>query len=349
MPSGPTVIAVGAVGQDFDRDAVLWRISGLDSSPAVEVEPQGGSGEEVMFGVAISGDAGFAAVGFRQPTPPPGDTDAAAWVSTGGPAQIVTEGLSAEGYQKMNRVTAGPNGELVAVGNVGPGYGEGATPLPTDAAAWISTDGGSSWSRNGDEGLAKDGYQEMRSATAFGGGFVAVGYDAKDAAVWLSDGAVWSQLVGQSSLVATGELVDLEMRDVTSWPGGLVGVGMVETSDGDENGAVWLSTDGKTWTLVANEEALGGEGDQRLLGVAAGDFGFVAVGCSGCRGDAVTPVVWTSVDGLTWTRTDGDRLPSQGSAGELSAITVVGSTLVAAGWEEGPSDQDAAVWTARLP
>jgi hypothetical protein len=293
LPSG-TVVAVGTVGLDLDRDGVIWRIQSADTSPAVEFEPLGGSGEEVMFGVAPVGDAGFAAVGYRQPEPPPADTDAAVWLSTGGAAQIVTEGLAAQGFQKMNRVTAGPGGELVAVGTAGPGYGTGAIPLPTDAAAWSSTDGGAAWSRNGDEGLVKDGYQEMRSVVAFGSGFVGVGYD-------------------------TG------------------------------NGAVWHSPDGQTWTLVTNEDVFGGSDDQRLQGVTAGDFGIVAVGCSGCRSDAVTPVVWTSVDGQTWTRTDGDQLPSQGSRGQLATISQVGTTLVAAGSEQGPGDFDATVWTAPLP
>jgi serine/threonine-protein kinase len=348
LPSG-TVVAVGTVGLDVDRDGVIWRIPNAGTSPAVEFEPLGGSGEEVMFGVAPVGDSGFAAVGYRQPEPPPADTDAAVWLSTGGAAQIVTEGLAAEGYQKMNRVTAGPGGELVAVGTAGPGYGNGAVPLPTDAAAWSSTDGGASWSRNGDEGLVKDGYQEMRGVVAFGGGFVGVGYDTGDAAVWQSDGSTWTQLGAQPDLVPGGDIAELDMRDVAAWQNGLVAVGEVRTSDGDENGAVWLSPDGQTWTLVTNEDVFGGSDDQRLQGVAAGDFGIVAVGCSGCRSDAVTPVVWTSVDGQTWTRTDGDQLPTQGSRAQLATISQVGTTLVAAGSEQGRGVFDATVWTAPLP
>ena len=92
-----------------------------------------------------------------------------------------------------------------------------------------------------------------------------------------------------------------------------------------------------------------GSDDQRILGVTAGDFGIVAVGCSGCRGEFVRPVVWTSVDGETWTRTDADQLPTAGSAAQLNAVSVVGTTVVGLGWEQGPSDQDATVWTAPLP
>jgi hypothetical protein len=322
----------------------------VDSSPTVQLETIGGSGEEVPFGVAPVGDAGFVAVGYRQPEPPPGDTDPAVWLSTGGPAEIVTEGLAGAGFEKMNRVTPGPGGELVAVGSVGPGYNEGsAVPAPTDAAAWISTDGGSSWSRNGDGGLVKDGYQEIRGVTAFGNGFVGVGYDAKAAAVWVSDGAIWSQVGSQPDLVPGGENTDLHMRDVTVWPSGLVAAGEVTTSDGDENAAVWLSPDGQAWTLVTDEEVFGGSDDQRVLGVVGGDFGLVAVGCSGCRGELVRPVVWTSQDGLAWTRTDADQLPTAGSAAQLNTATIAGTTVVVFGWEQGPNDRDGTVWTAPLP
>jgi serine/threonine-protein kinase len=350
LASGPTVLAVGTVGREFDRDAVVWRITGIDSSPTVEVEPIGGSGEEVMFGVAPVGDGGFVAVGYRQPEPPPGDTDPAVWLSAGGPVEIVTEGLAGAGFEKMNRVTPGPGGELVAVGSAGPGYNEGsAVPLPTDAAAWISTDGGASWSRFGDGGLAKDGYQEMRAATAFGNGFVGVGYDTQAAAVWVNDGISWGPLGDQPDLLPGGDAVDLHMRDVVSWPGGLVAGGEVTTADGDENAALWFSPDGQTWTLLTDDETFGGSDDQRVMGVTAGDFGIVAVGCSGCRGEFIRPVVWTSSDGETWTRTDADQLPSGGAAAQLNALTVVGTTVVGVGWEQGPSDRDATVWTAPLP
>jgi hypothetical protein len=349
IASGPTVVAVGTVGRLDDRDAVVWRITGVDSSPTVEVEPIGGSGEEVIFGVAPVGDAGFVAVGYRQPEPPPGDTDPAVWLSTGGPVEIVTEGLAGAGFEKMNRVTAGPGGELVGVGAAGPGYREGsAVPLPTDPAAWISTDGGGSWSRFGDGGLAQDGYQEMRGVTAFGGGFVGVGYDAEAAAVWVFDGTSWVRSADQQDLLP-GDQARLHMRDVTVWPNGLVAGGEVTAPDGNQNAALWFSPDGQTWTLLTDDEIFGGSEKQQILGVTAGDFGIVAVGCSGCQTEFVRPVVWTSSDGETWTRTDADQLPSAGTAAQLNTITVVGTTVVGLGWEQSSTDQDATVWTAPLP
>jgi hypothetical protein len=189
----------------------------------------------------------------------------------------------------------------------------------------------------------------MRGVVAFGEGFVGVGYDIGDAAVWLGDGTTWSQVGTQPDLLPGNDVLELDMRDVAVWQTGLVAVGEVRTADDDENAAVWFSADGQTWTLLTDEETFGGSDDQRILGVTAGDFGIVAVGCSGCRGEFVRPVVWTSVDGETWTRTDAEQLPSAGSAAQLNAISVVGTTIVALGWEQGPSDQDAAVWTAPLP
>jgi hypothetical protein len=92
-------------------------------------------------------------------------------------------------------------------------------PLPTDAAAWLSDDDGSTWTRAEAAGFVKDGCQEMRGVTAYEDGFVAVGYDGKDAAVWHFDGATWRQLATQAGL-AVGEpgrrVVDREPRRLSA-------------------------------------------------------------------------------------------------------------------------------------
>ncbi len=190
----------------------------------------------------------------------------------------------------------------------------------------------------------------MRGVVAFGDRFVGVGYDIGDAAVWHTATARWTGSAPSRRSFLRDDVLELDMRDVAVLAGRARrsgrGRGPPTTTRTPPCGS---PADSETWTLVTNEEVFGGSDDQRILGVTAGDFGIVAVGCSGCRGEFVRPVVWTSVDGETWTRTDADQLPSAGSAAQLNAVSVVGTTVVALGWEQGPSDQDATVWTAPLP
>jgi hypothetical protein len=332
--------AVGAQGTAGERDPVFWQL-GDTVEPTVLAE----EGEQVVFGV-VGVDDGAVAVGFTQSEPPAGDTDAAAWVlSEDGWAPVA--GLGETGYEKMNRVTAGSDGELVAVGARGPGIGEGGTPLETDGAVWVSRDGGENWLIPAEQGFdGAPGYQELRGVVAYGDGFLSVGQDAKDAGVWRSDGDAWRQVFADDLGVAEGAL-ELDARDVAVFGEGLVAVGDFVTDGGDRNGAIWVSDDGEDWRQVDGD--FGGDLDEQIYGIAAGEFGVVAVGCSACNTEEAVPVVWASTDGEVWERFEGDALPAVDGAQELNSIAVVGSRLVAAGWGRVGGEQDATVWTATLP
>ena len=99
------------------------------------------------------------------------------------------------------------------------------------------------------------------------------------------------------------------MTGVTVGGAGLVAVGSAglspEAPTGRASAVVWTSVDGLSWSRVPHDEAVfGGEGDQSVRGVAVGGPGLVAVGNDGTYhgtgdGDAV---VWTSVDGFSWSR-----------------------------------------------
>jgi len=344
-----SLLAAGTGGPARAHDAIVWTGAGVDQEATFEKEVLAGSSEEAAYGVADVGDDDAVVVGYGQQSPPRGSVRAAVWRRTGGTwAEVAGVPVSAF-YEKMNRVARNAtSSELAAVGASGSGYYDDGSPLPTDAAVWTSADGGSTWSRADADGFGGPGYQEIRGISAFGGGFVAVGHDRRDGAVWRSTGSGWSRLAEQPSFVPSEGTAALELRAVTTNGGGLVAVGFLTRSAGDRDAAVWTSPDGETWTLVTDQD-LGGSGDQEAFGVAAGSFGIVAVGCTECRNDGSRAAVWTSTDGQDWVETAADDLPSAEGIAQLNDVVLVGDALVAGGWEESGSDRNAILWRADLP
>ena len=220
------------------------------------------------------------------------------------------------------------------------------------------------WSRVADDEVVfgVDGVRfdpAMTSVTAGGPGLVAVGTDGSyyhgeeghlqewgDAAVWTSvDAVTWSR-VPHDEAVFGGAV----MSSVTVGGPGLVAVGWFE-EDG-ENGrgaAVWTSVDGFTWSRVPHDETVfGGEAYQWMTSVTAGGPGLVAVGFDGggiFSGEYNAPV-WTSVDGLTWTRVPIDEAIIGGTG--LESVTAGSRGLVAVGGDANPrrSDRGARVLTS---
>ena len=83
-----------------------------------------------------------------------------------------------------------------------------------------------------------------------------------------------------------------------------------------------------------------------MRGLAVGGPGLVAVGWSGSWDDAVA-AVWTSPDGVTWSRVPDDGRASDGAwNGQMWAVTAGGSGLVAVGYDGLDGDFDAAFWTS---
>lgn len=224
---------------------------------------------------------------------------------------------------------------------------------------------------------------------AAGPGFVAVGAQDSKAAVWTSaDGLSWSRVPHDEAVFGGGG--ELQMTDITVGGPGLVAVGSQsvctdlpvldaagsvrvdevgvpepDTVCSDGNAAVWTSPDGLTWSRVPHHEAVfGGPDFQEMTAVTAGGPGLVAVGMSrDFRGDEtlvegeslvdVGAVVWTSVDGLTWTRAPQDETVFGGPGWQsMLDVTVGGPGLVAVGQDGGRQfwgndlDHRPAVWTS---
>ena len=249
----------------------------------------------------------------------------------------------------------------VAVG--GPGLvavGEG----DDGAAVWASTDG-ITWSRVAVDDSVFSGANTMWSVAAGSRGLVAVGGERGpehesgegDAAVWNSaDGVTWSRVPHDESVF--GGEGEQQMVSVTAGGPGLVAVGW-DTSSGSEDAAVWTSVDGFTWSRIPRDESVfGGQHDQSMSSVAVGGPGLVAVGADSFldndRGqltdyDDVISVaaVWTSVDGLTWTRVPHDEAILGGEGNQwMSSVTSAGFGLVAVGGDWSNAVHDAAVWTS---
>ena len=246
------------------------------------------------------------------------------------------------GDQTMVSVAAGGPG-LVASGQDFSG-GDG------DAAVWASADGLTWWRVPGDEAVfGGAGDQAMVMVAAVGPGLVGVGYDFSggdgEATVWTSpDGVTWSRVPADAALF--GGVGDQVMVAVAAGGPGLIAAGY-DSSGGDRDAAVWVSPDGLVWSRVpADEEVFGGGADQTIWSVIAGGPGLVAVGddVSGGDGDAA---VWTSSDGLAWSRVAADAAVFGGAADQsMQAVAVGGAGLVAVGFDFAGGDQDGAVWTS---
>lgn len=159
----------------------------------------------------------------------------------------------------------------------------------------------------------------------------------------------WSRVVLDEP--ADGGPSEVSLRSAASDGARLVGVGQIGWPDtgtpsafGPSIGAVWTSTDGTTWSRVPHDEVV--FGSTGVNSVTAGSQGFVAVGTARFGREPRTPAVWTSRDGLSWTRVPHNEAVF--GIGEMSSVTVGGPGFVAVG-SDGSFETmkvTAAVWTS---
>jgi hypothetical protein len=158
------------------------------------------------------------------------------------------------------------------------------------------------------------------------------------AAVWTSpDGFTWSRVPHDEAVFGGAA-----MTSVTAGGPGLVAVGWDGHPHGEEsNAVVWTSVDGITWSRVAHDEAIFGEVTGAWMhSVTVGGPGLVAVGESG-RADRRGAAVWTSIDGLQWSRVPDDEAVFGNAA--MRSATAGGPGVVAVGRADR---RGAAVWTS---
>ncbi len=340
-----TLVIVGLLPRLFDGDseAVTTALPAAAAPRAAALGGFGGAGVrgQHSFGVTVGGP-GLVAVGATEGWV--GVGDAAVWTSVDGITwsrvphdESVFGGANS---QTMWDVTVGGPG-LVAVGWDGQDILN--TKVDIDAAIWTSIDG-DTWSRvPHDEEVF--GAAWINSVIVGGPGLVAVGgtdgyFTDGDAAVWTSvDGITWSR-APHDETVFGGEDSQV-IIDVTVGGPGLVAVGRDGgigpwDNNADTNAAVWTSVDGITWSRVPHDETVFGTGgNPSMLGVTVGGPGLVAVGADYWPSTLTETPVWTSPDGITWTRVPDDETVR----GSIAAVIVGGPGLVAVG-DEGK------VWTS---
>ena len=145
----------------------------------------------------------------------------------------------------------------------------------------------------------------------------------------------------------------LEMLSVIAGGPGFVAVGRAVTGMPPyQEATVWTSTDGIEWSRLPHDPAaFGSERFQGMSDVTLGGPGLVAVGWSARFTDRDSAGfsdriagVWTSSDGITWSRVSRDDPAFAGeNAPRLNAITAGGPGLVAVGDALSDGDGSAAV------
>jgi hypothetical protein len=226
----------------------------------------------------------------------------------------------------VNDVAAG-NGMQVAVGSAN-GY----------PAAWISSNGGSTWTRADGQTpgvLDRPGIQQLTSVTYGADGWLAVGGVIAVAAehpvvLGSGNGSVWAAADGEAAFSQPGVVTEQAAAGPTT---GYVIVGY-QVVGGRTIAAAWWSAGLTGWQRAGDAVsaktgpgALDGPGASRQMrAVAGGTRGFVAVGSDGNAAAA-----WTSADGgRTWTQ-QNVPLPVGATRAVLQRVVGNGHTVVAVG------------------
>jgi hypothetical protein len=175
------------------------------------------------------------------------------------------------------------------------------------------------------------------------------------------DGVVWTSPDGFNWSRATLPDPGLGIVGLVAGGPGFVAVGSSESVDGDAmpgaHSGIWTSVDGTIWARVPDGPIFA---NSSITAVVTGGLGLIAVGS---MIDAVdvngvfAPAIWTSTDGLTWTReaTPADPNTWTSVVGTLqgriiSSLVATPDGFVAVGTEFGLTPRNlhrTAVWASR--
>jgi hypothetical protein len=131
------------------------------------------------------------------------------------------------------------------------------------------------------------------------------------------------------------------MNSVTAGPEGIVAVGSDVSS---QRAVAWRSDDGATWTQAPGAQSLENYGLRiEMRAVAWTPAGYVAGGHLLFGTQYPAAVVWTSPDGLAWTRANE---PASFSQGKIHGIAAGGPGVVAVGSFGSPDFSIPTVWVS---
>jgi hypothetical protein len=115
---------------------------------------------------------------------------------------------------------------------------------------------------------------------------------------------IWQVIEGGPGLIAVGNVLEPSREERCASEGDCFGW---------VDAAVWVSSDGLTWTKVGDPTEFSGvpnqfgtEMHQLMTDVTAGPGGYVAVGRVDRDTGDVDPPIWFSADGIAWERIRGD-------------------------------------------
>jgi hypothetical protein len=306
-------------GLSWQRLASLPAPDGSSISAAVAAPGAGGSGTGL---VAVGTSGGSAAVWHT--------ADGATWTVESLPPPLRA------GTTEILTAIVRTGGGYVAAGYLDSAAGRTAT-------FWRSADG-ASWTRA--TAQLPSGSSEVTgvAAASGGGAIVAVGISGDErrgtAAAWRStDGGTSWQAISSSSL-AIGR-----MLAVATGKSGFSAVGETKDQTGAE---AWTSTDGVSWSVVADQLALANDGFQMVMTALVWDGNaFDAAGWKTDAGNG-SAAVWRSIDGAGWTRLPQDNsFSGAGMSAVLAGPNVLtNDRIMAAGTMGWPDTHAAQIWLA---
>ncbi len=194
-------------------------------------------------------------------------------------------------------------------------------------ALWVSTDGGSTWTRAAGATqavLGRPGDEQLTGVAHGAAGWLAVGGGATAAqgpvVVGSADGRTWTALDGAAAFAGQGLVVTAAAADAAGYV-----IAGHQLMGGRTVAAVWDAPGLTGWQRAAI--ALPAAGDSQLNAVTATGKGFVAVGSAGTRAAA-----WLSPTGRTWSLVTVPQPPGAASA-QLDFVAASGTTVAATGIE----------------
>jgi hypothetical protein len=186
------------------------------------------------------------------------------------------------------------------------------------------------------------GVRSLDAAAPIGNGFIAVGvaYVAGDADPIVVTSPDGKTLKGENP--GAGGAGTQRFRDVCVADDTAIAVGSSGAAGGSDVLVRFRAKDGK-WSEVTHDGTFGGGGNQQAYGCAASDDGFIVVGSDDRSGDADARV-WTSEDGLEWTRTESGMFGGGGDQWASAAAAVPGGGWLIGGTDTAVGDGDVALW-----
>ncbi len=251
---------------------------------------------------------------------------------TGPPASEAPPGRFTAGHpghfpgQATIADVANLDGRLIAVGYVGWDW----RPV-----AWTSTDP-DHWSliEIGRARPAEPAFAVALTPLPDGSGVVAVGRSGQHPIVWTSaDGGAWAE---HDVPVVDGPTAWDRMTTVASGPLGLLAGGSVGPELFERQARFWRSSDGVSWSPVADDPGFEGA---EVTAITPVPDGWLALGRLGTGQRTTGSVAWRSPDGEHWTRIDD---PDLARGWVRSVVEAPDGSLEAVGSE--PNEIGAYAW-----